>query len=194
MNQVFKKMINHIELIQKLLQQPSAELLRCVPNWNIDEIKNLNYKFAPFKDEMLVSQYAQSGHDRSKISVYNYHEPNEMPKFITEHVKPRFDFLDKVCAAFNYFKPGQYLPPHSDLYGKYMQLYDVHPKNIVRCILMLENSCPGQILQIKDSTFGSWKSGDCFYWNYDEIHAFYNFSMKDRYAIQITGVINEKSK
>ena len=52
-------MINHIE-----------------SNWNIDEIKNLNYKFAPFKDEVLVSQYAQSGHDRSKISVYNYHEPS----------------------------------------------------------------------------------------------------------------------
>lgn len=159
------------------------------PNWNIDKVKNLNYKFAPFGDEALVSRYVQSGHDMSRISVFNYHEPNEMPKFITEYVKPHFDFLDKVCVAFNYFKPGQYLPPHSDLYKKYMQLYDVHSKNIVRCILMLENSSPGQILQIKDSTFGSWKSGDCFHWNYDDLHAFYNFSMKDRYAIQITGVV-----
>ena len=62
------------------------------PNWNIDEIKNLNYNFAPFGDEALVSQYVQSGHDKSKISVFNYHEPNEMPKFITEYVKPRFNF------------------------------------------------------------------------------------------------------
>jgi hypothetical protein len=53
---------------------------------------------------------------------------------------------------------------------------------------MLEDSSPGQILQVKDTAYCKWKSGDCFYWNYDEIHAFYNFSMKDRYAIQITGV------
>jgi len=44
-------------------------------------------------------------------------------------------------------------------------------------------------IQIKKSCFGSWKSGDCFYWEYDDLHAFYNFSLKDRYAVQITGVI-----
>ena len=56
-------------------------------------------------------------------------------------------------------------------------------------MVMLEDSSPGQILQIKDIAHCTWKSGDCFYWKYDEIHAFYNFSMKDRYAIQVTGVI-----
>jgi hypothetical protein len=53
---------------------------------------------------------------------------------------------------------------------------------------MLEDNCPGQILQIKDTCISSWKSGDCFGWKYDDLHAFYNFSMNDRYAIQITGV------
>ncbi len=159
------------------------------PNWNIEEVKKLNFNLSPFKNDKLVLQYAQSGHDKTKISLFNYHEPNEMPKFITDYVKPHFDFLDKVCVAFNYFKPGQYLPPHSDLYGKYMQLYDVNSKNIVRYIMMLENSSPGQILQIKNHTFGFWVAGDCFHWKYDDPHAFYNFSMKDRYAIQITGVL-----
>lgn len=159
------------------------------PNWNVDEVKNLNYKFASFGDEALVSQYVQSGHDRFKISLFNYHEPNVMPKFIFDYIKPHFSFLNKVCLAINYFKPGQYIPPHSDLYERYMQLYDVNSKNIVRYILMLEDSSPGQILQIKDSTFGTWSSGDCFHWNYDDPHAFYNFSLKDRYAIQITGVV-----
>ena len=54
---------------------------------------------------------------------------------------------------------------------------------------MLEDSSPGQILQIKDIAHCKWNAGDCFYWNHDEIHAFYNFGMKDRYAIQITGVL-----
>ena len=35
---------------------------------------------------------------------------------------------------------------------------------------MLEDNSPGQILQITNKCIGSWKSGDCFYWNYDEIH------------------------
>jgi hypothetical protein len=55
-------------------------------------------------------------------------------------------------------------------------------------MVMLEDNYPGQILQIKDICISSWKSGDCFGWKYDDLHAFYNFSMNDRYAIQITGV------
>jgi hypothetical protein len=66
---------------------------------------------------------------------------------------------------------------------------DVNSENVIRCMVMLEDSSPGQILQIKDIAHCKWNAGDCFYWNHDEIHAFYNFGMKDRYAIQITGVL-----
>ena len=69
------------------------------PNWNIEEVKKLNFNLSPFKNDKLVLQYAQSGHDKTKISLFNYHEPNEMPKFITDYVKPHFDFLDKVCPV-----------------------------------------------------------------------------------------------
>jgi hypothetical protein len=52
---------------------------------------------------------------------------------------------------------------------------------------MLEDSCPGQILQFENRVVGNWKAGDWFGWIGNELHAFYNFSMIDRYAIQITG-------
>ena len=112
-----------------------------------------------------------------------------MPKCVDDYIVPHFTFLDKVAVAVNHFKPGQYLPLHTDLYGRYIELNEVDSENVIRCMVMLEDNSPGQILQIKDRCIGFWYSGDCFYWNYDEIHAFYNFSMNDRYAIQVTGVL-----
>ena len=159
------------------------------PNWNIEKFKNLKYTLSTHKDGELVDQYLASGHNKEKLSIYKYQLPNPMPRCVDEYIVPHFTFLDKVAVAVNHFKPGQYLPLHTDLYGKYMELNDVDSENVIRCMVMLENNSPGQILQIKDKCVGSWKSGDCFYWNYDEIHAFYNFSMNDRYAIQVTGVL-----
>ena len=159
------------------------------PNWDIEEFKTLNYILSTHKDGKLVDQYLTSGHSKEKLSIYKYQLPNQMPKCVDDYIIPHFTFLDKVTPAVNYFKPGQYLPLHIDLYGKYIEINDITFENVIRCMVMLEDNSPGQILQITNKSIGSWKSGDCFYWNYDEIHAFYNFSMKDRYAIQLTGVL-----
>lgn len=159
------------------------------PKWNIEEFKNLKYSLTTYKNDEIINKYVNAGHKKSMISLYNYHEPNIMPSCVFDYIKPQFSFLYCVGVAVNYFKPGQYLPLHSDLYGRYIQIYDVNPKNIVRTILMLEDSSPGQIIQIKDLCIGSWKSGECFSWKYDDLHAFYNFSMVDRYAIQVTGIL-----
>lgn len=159
------------------------------PKWDIEEFKKLNYSLTTYKDKKIIEQYVKSGHNKSMISLYNYHEPSPMPTCIFDYIRPQFDFLSNVAVAVNYFKPGQYLPLHSDLYEKYIKVYGVESKNIVRFILMLEDSFLGQILQIKELCIGSWKAGDCFSWRSNDLHAFYNFSVKDRYAIQITGVI-----
>lgn len=159
------------------------------PNWNIEYFYNLNYSWSTHQDAEIVDQYVTSGHSREKLSLYNYHSPNPMPKCVDEYIVPHFTFLNKVAVAVNYFKPGHYLPLHTDLYRRYVAVEKVDPTKIVRYMVMLENSSPGQILQIQDRCIGFWYSGDCFYWNYDDPHAFYNFSMKDRYAIQVTGVI-----
>jgi len=159
------------------------------PKWNIEDFYGLNYILTTHKDEELVKRYLDSGHNKEKLSMYKYQLPNRMPDCINEYIIPHFNFWDKVATAVNYFKPGQYLPLHTDLYGKYVEINDVDPDKVMRCMVMLEDSSPGQILQVKDTTYCKWKAGDCFYWEYDEIHAFYNFSMKDRYAIQVTGVI-----
>jgi hypothetical protein len=158
------------------------------PNWNITDFKKLEYTLCTHKDEKVLNDYLNSGHDPKWLSIYNYHEPNPMPDVVFNYIKPYFNHLDNVCMAINYFKPGQYLPLHVDVFGRYIQVQKVDPNKIIRYMVMLEDNYPGQILQIKDSCISSWKAGDCFSWKYDDLHAFYNFSMNDRYAIQVTGV------
>ena len=47
-----------------------------IPNWNIEEFKNLQYCLTTYKGEGIINQYVEVGHNRSMISLYNYHEPN----------------------------------------------------------------------------------------------------------------------
>lgn len=157
--------------------------------WNIEDFYKLNYFLTTHKDEKLINQYHESGHSLEMMTLYNYHEPSPMPNIVHDFIKPQFSFLDSISIGVNLFKPGQYLPVHTDLFGKYIKVHNVDYDKIVRYILMLENSEDGQILQIENSLFTGWVSGDCFGWSCSEKHAFYNFSIKNRYAIQITGVL-----
>ena len=54
-------------------------------------------------------------------------------------------------------------------------------------VIMLEDSVPGQVSQACDVTLGEWKAGDWISWDNGDPHAVYNFSMQNRYAIQLTG-------
>lgn len=155
--------------------------------WNIEDFYDLKYFITTHKDEELLRQYEISGHKSESMTLYNYHEPSPMPEVVYSYIRPHFSFLNNVAIAVNLFHPGQYLPIHTDIFGKYIKVYGSDFSNIVRYVMMLEDNSPGQILQISNKCYSNWKSGDCFGWKCDELHAFYNFSMKNRYAIQITG-------
>lgn len=155
------------------------------PSWNIDEIKNCNYKEATIESEYL-QKYIDSGHNRLQIKIFNCFEDNYIPESLL-NVKQYFDWKD--CAvAINYLKPGTYLPLHSDLYNKYKNVFNVNDtEKIQRAIVMLEDCIFGQFLQIENNIINDWSAGDVFYWRGKTPHATYNFSTKDRYALQITG-------
>lgn len=159
------------------------------PKWDITEFYNLDYFLTTHKDENLLSMYESTGHDKNKMTLYNCHEPSHIPKILYNYVKPKFYFLNHIAMAINLFKPGQYLPVHKDIFGKYKKIYNIEFEKIVRYIVMLEESSPGQIIQIEDLSLCKWRPGDCFGWEDSQSHAFYNFSMKDRYAVQVTGVL-----
>ena len=161
------------------------------PNWDLEEYKNLSYKLDTHKDSKLLDQYETTGHSRLHMTLYNYFEPNPMPSSVKDNVISSFTNLTNISVAVNLFKPGQYLPVHVDLFEKYRQVHNLNSTDkIVRTIVMLENSEPGQISQVCDQTFGNWSSGFWLQWEESDPHAFYNFSMKNRYALQITATIS----
>jgi hypothetical protein len=113
---------------------------------------------------------------------------NQLSSVNNTYIRNHFKSLDNLALAVNLFTPGQYLPLHYDLYQQYRSVFKLNgSEKITRIILMLEDSSPGQILQIENRVVGNWIAGDWFEWSGNELHAFYNFSMVDRYAIQITG-------
>jgi hypothetical protein len=160
-----------------------------IPSWNLEDFKLLNYKYDTHKDADLLDQYELAGHNREHMTLYNYFEPNPFPDSV-KSIIANFK-LNNVSVAVNLFKPGQYLPVHIDLFEKYRQVHNLNKdREIVRIIVMLENSESGQISQVCDETFGNWSAGFFLQWQESDSHAFYNFSMKDRYAVQITGTIS----
>lgn len=163
------------------------------PYWNIFEVKSLQFNTDEFEQITVrkqLQQFVDAGHNSRNIVINNYFETSPMPAFVDEYVKPNFSELKNLVAAFNLFYPGQYLPLHSDLYGKYCKLNNISNIDVVcRIILMLEDSSPGQIIQIDNSVHGKWVAGDYFSWNGATKHAFYNFSNTPRYALQLTGTL-----
>jgi hypothetical protein len=157
-----------------------------MPQWDMEAYRRLDYTLAYHKDTALNDLYAAAGHDRERMTIYNYFQPNPMPNSMA-YILQHFDMLENIAAAVNLFRPGQYLPMHSDLYNRYSRLHDVGGRPIWRAIVMLEDCEPGQILQIGYTAHARWEAGRVFWWRDSDEHAFYNFSRSDRYAVQLTG-------
>jgi hypothetical protein len=158
-----------------------------IPNWITDQFKSLDYTLDHHKDTQLIDRYVAAGHDPNSMQM-RYCFENQLSSVDTTYIRNHFKWLDNLALAVNLFTPGQYLPLHYDLYQQYRSVFKLDETiKISRIILMLEDSCPGQILQFENRVVGNWKAGDWFGWIGNELHAFYNFSMIDRYAIQITG-------
>jgi hypothetical protein len=156
-------------------------------NFDITDFFKLDYKKATI-DESFLEKYISSGHNQSQIVIYNYFEPNPMPDPV-DKIKKYFSFLNPISVAVNRCLAGQYLPLHRDLYYKWQEVFCVKDiEKIKRYIVMLEDHIEGQMLEIDSEVYKRWSKGDYFGWTGSTLHAIYNFSYRDRYAIQITGL------
>lgn len=161
-----------------------------IVNHDISEFSDLDYNAATVNEHYL-NKFVAAGHDKNRMTLFNYFEPSPMPEVVNE-IKQYFMFLENVTAAINLITPGNYLPYHSDLYERWMQIFNIPPEKIdriYRYIVMLEDSLPGQIIQIGDESHSKWQAGDFFSWSGATGHAAYNFSLGNRYSVQITGIL-----
>lgn len=161
------------------------------PFWSMDEIKELPFKKDYHKDLELVDRYVAAGHSSHHIKLWNFFDTDSMIPDLTNKIRSHFPNLDHISVAINKFTPGQYLPLHKDLYGRYKSLHNLNDHaHIRRIIIMMEDSVPGQISQVGQTAWASWRAGDWFDWVDELDHAAYNFSLQDRYAWQVTGVLH----
>lgn len=162
------------------------------PNWSVQEYFDLKYNQDTVSDEYL-NKFLDAGHNRDQMCLFNYFEPNPMPSSIN-YIKEQFSNLNNLTAAVNLIRPGQYMPYHSDLYYRWRHIHNHDTvESIVRIIVMLEDNEIGQISQIGNNVISSWKAGDWFSWIGSTPHAVYNMSLKNRYAVQITGTYESRT-
>jgi hypothetical protein len=111
---------------------------------------------------------------------------NLLPVF--SEVTQYFDLQDIVCDLSKY-TPGMILPWHVDDYPTYSKNMQISDKSsIVRIIVFLHDSMPGQQLWVEDHfCFGP--AGSWFSWTGGTKHMAANLGQDDRYVIQITGHI-----
>lgn len=156
------------------------------PYWNILDYTSLDYNRSTI-DQSFLTNYINSGHSKDQIQIYNFFENNGIPESALK-IKSYFSELNPISVAVNCMRPGTYLPNHSDFYQRWMEIFKLTDVNkIHRIIIMLEDHKPGQFTEIEDTVINHWNAGDWFSWTGMASHAVYNFSLHDRYALQITG-------
>tara|TARA_E500000318_G_scaffold107989_1_gene118075 strand:- start:1376 stop:1870 length:495 start_codon:yes stop_codon:yes gene_type:complete len=145
---------------------------------DLDYVNQFGSPLAPF------SKYTNKIYEQI-IKVGNYSKPKTMPLFV-DKICESFDYKT-VVPAINKMEPGMCLPPHQDAYERFMEVYKVSDASkIDRYLVLLQDSSPGQMVQIDKDIIGYWKKGNYIGWSGHTQHAAYNLSAVDRYALQVT--------
>jgi len=155
-----------------------------------DKHKDLEYSYEDFKDPEKIIQWQNCGFDlqRLKIGLHQLKNPYDWMKCVTEVINGLP--IKNTAYCIHCMTPGNFLPTHSDLYGYYAQKNNIkNIQNIVRIIIFLDDSVPGQLLVIDDNCYTNYKKGDVAHWTGSTPHLTANLSEVNRYTLQITGTL-----
>lgn len=154
-----------------------------------DEFKQLSYIREPFNDSDSVNRWINQGFG-SKITGelcdMRFTLPVWTQQFIDYYAGQGWK---DVGVAFYRMTSGTVMPEHSDLYKRYIKVFNLEGKEhtIRRALVLLEDWKQGHYLDCMGNAFVNWKSGDVVEWSYDTPHTAANIGTADRYTLQITG-------
>jgi len=164
--------------------------MHITPFWTTDEYVTLDYTAEYFRDPTQLDRWKAVGHHlpSTTISISPVTTSTKFSKEIETH----FDHLTHVGICHHLLEPGHYLPVHEDAFGFYTNKYGITDINrIHRYIIFLEDSQPGHLLTIGDTTYSQWSAGDVQSFSGATQHSAINLGMTPRYTLQITGIVNE---
>lgn len=158
------------------------------PFWD-EEFKTLDYVTEPFNDPLQIRKWQQEG--------YCDNFTGEMCDMRSQQPSWNSRFLEifegqgwkNIGTSYYRMNTGTILPTHSDIYKKYIELFDLKGKeqNIRRAIVFLEDWQPGHYAEYMDQAYINWKAGAVVEWHYDTPHMAANLGLAPRYTLQITG-------
>lgn len=154
-----------------------------------DEYKSLNYIKEDFNDPFAVTDWIRQGYSApfgGWMCDMRSTQPSWNNKFI-EHFKD-LGWKD-IGTSYYRMDTGSVLPTHSDLYIKYIELFNLQGQEhtINRAVVFLEDWQPGHYAEYLNSSYADWKAGATVEWRYDELHMAANMGLTPRYTLQITG-------
>lgn len=148
-----------------------------------------------FNDSKQIQTWQQQGFIPRTGAMYDMRHANQ-PSLTQKLIAyAEYQGLEHIGVSYYRMDPGDNLPYHSDLYKKYISLFNLEnrKKNIIRFIFFPEDRKPGHIFEIDGKLF-DWRSGDWIAWKYDTPHLAANLGIVPRYTIQVTGVMREDIK
>jgi len=156
--------------------------------WN-DEFKTIDYVQEPFNDPDTVALWISQGY-QSKICGELADMRHQLPSWSSRFIEmyQQQGWRD-IGLAFYRMRTGTVIPVHSDLYKRYIELFDLQGQEhtIRRALLLLEDWCPGHYLEVAGKPYVNWQTGDTVEWVYNTPHMAANIGLQDRYTLQITG-------
>jgi hypothetical protein len=161
----------------------------------VSEHRNLPMVREEFNDSAQMQAWQSMGFTPRTGALYDMRHADQpdLNKQIIEYVEKQG--LEHIGVSYYRMDPGDNLPYHSDLYSKYISIFDLEKrkKNIVRFVFFPEHRKPGHIFEV-DGKLIDWKAGDWVAWKFDTPHLAANLGIVSRYSIQVTGVLREDLK
>ena len=154
-----------------------------------DEFKILDYIQEPFNDPESVARWISQGY-QSKITGDLVDMRHRLPSWASKFIEIyEGQGWKDVGLAFYRMPTGTVMPVHSDLYKRYIELFDLKGMShtIRRALVLLEDWKSGHYLECMGEPIVNWRAGDVVEWQYDTPHMAANIGLEDRYTLQITG-------
>lgn len=155
-----------------------------------DQYKDLEYINKEFSNPSDLKRWKELGFENKftgDMCDMRSNQPSWNNKFIDIFQNLG---LKNVTTTYYRMNPGTVLPIHSDLYERYIKVFNLKDKKekIRRIIVFLEDWSSGHYGEYDGIPYVLWKSGDSVIWNYDTPHMAANYGNNPRYTLQITAI------
>jgi hypothetical protein len=154
-----------------------------------ESYKNLDYIQEEFNDADSLKHWLDLGYpNKFTGDMCDMRSPQPMWNERIIKIFEKYGWQD-IGTSYYRMGPGTILPMHSDLYIKYIDLFNLQGQeaNIKRAIVFLENWSSGHYLEICGDVITNWTAGTVVEWAYDAPHMAANLGTLPRYTLQITG-------